>query len=139
LPAKTAITRLREQNAFISVSHPFDVTRSGHWSLPDLLEIVPLVDAIETFNARCYPTRFNQQATAFAKENRLSGTVGSDAHTAWELGRATLLLSPFHSADDLRAVLPHARAHTRSTPLVVRLSSRYAVLRKKLMKNRSSI
>ncbi|MEM5776297.1 MAG: PHP domain-containing protein, partial [Anaerolineaceae bacterium] len=44
------ISRLRQQGAFISVSHPFDPTRSG-WSLADMEELVPLVDAIEVFNA----------------------------------------------------------------------------------------
>ena len=47
------IQRLREQGAFISVSHPFDSWRSGAWTPEDLLEITPLVDAIEVFNARC--------------------------------------------------------------------------------------
>ncbi|HLE16473.1 MAG TPA: PHP domain-containing protein, partial [Anaerolineales bacterium] len=53
LPPLEAIHRLRQQEAFISVSHPFDVMRNGHWQLPDLLAILPYVDAIETFNARC--------------------------------------------------------------------------------------
>ena len=49
LPAAETIARLREQGAFISVSHPFDVMRSGHWEADNLLRILPLVDAIETF------------------------------------------------------------------------------------------
>ena len=44
-----AIHRLRKQGAFISVSHPFDLQRSG-WQLTDLMFILPLVDAIEVFN-----------------------------------------------------------------------------------------
>ncbi len=50
LPVKDAIQRLRQQGAFISVSHPFDRARSG-FALPDLDEIAPLVDAIEVYNA----------------------------------------------------------------------------------------
>ena len=41
LSPQEAIQRLRSQGAFISVSHPFDVMRHGHWDLPDLLEISP--------------------------------------------------------------------------------------------------
>jgi len=45
IPAKLSpqetILRLREQNAFISVSHPFDEWRSGGWQETDLLEILP--------------------------------------------------------------------------------------------------
>ncbi len=37
LPPQEAIARLREQGAFISVSHPFDALRSGHWEPADLL------------------------------------------------------------------------------------------------------
>ena len=53
LPPQEVITRLREQNAFISISHPFDPTRKGRWRVEALLEILPYIDAIETFNARC--------------------------------------------------------------------------------------
>src|SRR3972149_191228 len=42
LPPLEAIRRLRQQGAFISVSHPFDSTRSGHWALDALMEIFPL-------------------------------------------------------------------------------------------------
>ena len=66
LPALEAISRLREQGALISVSHPFDVTRSGHWQLRELEKIAPLVDAVEVFNARCLLKKFNHQAAAFA-------------------------------------------------------------------------
>ncbi len=48
---------LKEQGAFISVSHPFDIYRGGHWDEADLLEILPDVDAIEVFNSRCWSAR----------------------------------------------------------------------------------
>jgi len=128
------IRRLREQGAFISLSHPFDVFRSGHWEFADLLEIAPLVDAIETFNARCYWPGFNRQAQDFAREHRLASTVGSDAHAAFELGRAVLLLPHFREADELRAIIRDGRAETRWSPPWFHLVSRYATLRKKLSK-----
>jgi len=130
LPPKEAITRLREQGAFISVSHPYDELRSGHWAEVDLLEILPLVDAIETFNARCMKTDYNRQAQAFAQEHGVLGTVGSDAHAAFEVGRATLLLPDFHDAESLRQALPQARAETRLSSPFVHFTSRYAVWRK---------
>ena len=60
LSSKETIEILREQGAFISVAHPFDRLRKGHWALPDLQEIAPLVDAIEVFNARSMSRDFNQ-------------------------------------------------------------------------------
>ncbi len=86
--------------------------RSGHWAEKDLLGILPLVDAIETFNARCMQASYNRQAQAFAREHGVLGTVGSDAHAAFELGRATLLLPDFHDAESLRQALPQAKAYT---------------------------
>ena len=129
-----AIRRLREQGAFISVSHPFDRMRGGHWEEPDLLEIISQVDAIETFNARCFRPGFNRQAQSFARQHNLPGTVGSDAHTAFELGRAVLLLPEFESAGELRNILPSAAARTRWTAPWIHFTSRYAVMIKKLKK-----
>ncbi len=130
LPPLETIARLREQGAFISVSHPFDRLRSGHWQLQDLLEITPLVDAIEIFNARCMSADFNSQAAEFARENQLAGTVGSDAHAAFEIGRAAMLLPDFHDANSLKEALPKAQFETRLSSTMVRFTSRYAVLYK---------
>ena len=58
LPPVEVINRLRNQEAFISVSHPFDTMRSGGWKKSDLLEILPLVDAIEVFNSRVHAKEF---------------------------------------------------------------------------------
>lgn len=126
------IARLREQAAFISVSHPFDVHRKGSWLEEDLLAILAQVDAIETYNSRCIDPRQNERARRFAAKHGLAGTVGSDAHTCWEVGRSTLWLPDFQNAADLRAVIRRGRGSTRWSPPWVRLSSRYAVLRKRL-------
>ncbi len=134
LSARDTIARLREQDAFISVAHPFDLARRGHWTLADLCVVAPMVDAIETFNARCFPPRFNYKAAAFARERHLPETVGSDAHATFELGRATLRLPAFHDAESLRRALPHASQQVVLSMPWVRLSSRYAVLFKMLSK-----
>jgi hypothetical protein len=130
LPPREAILRLREQGAFISVSHPFDTFRKGHWPQPALLDILSLVDAIETFNARCLTAQANTQAQSFAQEHGVMGTVGSDAHTLFELGRATMLLPDFHDAASLKAALPEAKFHTRLSSPWVHITSRYASWKK---------
>ena len=91
-PVET-ISLLRSQGAFISVSHPFDLGRSGHWDVDDLLEITPLIDAIEIFNARCIRAIYNTRAQDFARQHNLLGTAGSDAHCLMEIGKATLFAS----------------------------------------------
>jgi predicted metal-dependent phosphoesterase TrpH len=130
LPPLEAIRQLRQQGAFISVSHPFDLSRNGAWALPDLLEIAPLVDAIETFNSRCLGNRPNQEAQDFAAAHGLGGTSGSDAHILWEVGRATLVMPDFRSADEFRRVLPQARIEGVLSPFWVHIASTAARWRK---------
>jgi predicted metal-dependent phosphoesterase TrpH len=130
LSPKEAIDRLRDQGAFISVSHPFDVMRSGHWDEPDLMEILPLVDAIEIFNSRCMRAEFNTQAAEFARQHDVAGTVGSDAHAAFELGRAHLALPDFEGGEGLRAVIRQGQPVTRLSSPFVHFTSRYATIMK---------
>ena len=134
LSPSDVIVRLREQNAFISVSHPFDKLRDGHWELDSLLDIMPHVDAIETYNSRNMWPGGNKQAKQFAEKHRLPGTVGSDAHTAYEIGNATMLLQEFSDADSLRSAVLNARYETRHTGFLIHFTSRYAVWKKALMR-----
>jgi predicted metal-dependent phosphoesterase TrpH len=130
LSPEETITRLREQGAFISVSHPFDRLRKGAWKLPDLLAIKDQVDAIEIFNARCMWPGFNHQARDFAVQHDLIGTAGSDAHTTYELGAATMLLPEFSDTDSLRQALRQVQNRVRLLAPWVHFSSRYAKWRK---------
>ena len=127
-----AIRRLRDQGAFISVSHPFDRWRNGSWRERDLLEIIEQVDAIEVYNSRCMLPDFNRQARRFAERHALLGTVGSDAHAAFELGQSLMVLEPFEGPDGLRNVLPRAVHRVRWSPPWVHLSSRYAAFYQKV-------
>ena len=129
-PAQT-IKMLREQEAFISVSHPFDSTRSGAWAVDELLKIAPFVDAIEVFNSRCWSMEQNQLAADFASANSLSGTVGSDAHSSYELGRSTLVLPTFNNAAELKAVIASAKQDINMSPFWVHFISTWAKLSKK--------
>jgi predicted metal-dependent phosphoesterase TrpH len=130
-PGET-IKRLREQGAFISVSHPFDAWRKGGWEEADLLQIIPEVDAIEIYNSRCMRPVFNKLALDFARRHSLAGTVGSDAHTIYELGRSTLVVEPFEGPQGLRSTIRNAVYRTRWSPPWFHLSSRYATLRKRI-------
>lgn len=130
-PAET-IRRLRDQGAFISVSHPFDSWRSGGWKEKDLLEIVPLVDAIEVFNSRCTLPGFNREARQFAEKHDLAGTVGSDAHAVFELGRSVMMLEPFDGPEELRRVIRKGTPRVRWSPPWFRFVSRYAYTYKKV-------
>ena len=127
------IARLRDQDAFISVSHPFDSWRSGAWTLKDLLEIIPLVDAIEIFNARCMAPGANRQATEFARQHNIPGLAGSDAHAAFELGAGVVVLPQFTGPDELRTVIREGKIKGHQSPFWVHFFSRYAKHRKKVV------
>jgi len=129
------IKRLKDQGAFISVSHPFDRMRNGAWKEEDLLEILPDVNAIEVFNSRCLTPQYNRAAQVFAEKHNIPGTVGSDAHAAFELGRSLLLLDQFEGPDEMRAVIHKGIPKTRLSSPWVHLISRFAVIFKAVTKS----
>ncbi len=130
-PAET-IRRLRDQGAVISVSHPFDRLRKGAWEQPDLIDIIDHVDAIEGFNARCMFSADNRQALAFAAERGLTITVGSDAHSRVEYGKAVMLMPPFTDAPSFLAAVRAADHDSRYSSWWVHVNSKTAKWSKKL-------
>jgi predicted metal-dependent phosphoesterase TrpH len=120
------IQLLRDQGAFISISHPFDQMRKGSWCMEDILPILPLVDAIEGFNARIMVQDANKKALLFAKEYDLAITAGSDAHAAFELGTASILLDPFMDAEELKMNIKLGILASKQSPWWVHLLSAYA-------------
>ena len=129
-PQKT-IEILRQQGALICVAHPFDAARVGHWDEAELRDILPLVDAVEVFNARVVTAAQNRRAAALAAAAGKPGTAGSDAHAYFEVGRTTMRLPDFNDADSLRTALAAGEARGRRSPYWVHVLSRYAVWRKK--------
>lgn len=126
------IRRLREQGAVISVSHPFDRLRKGAWEERQLRRIVEHVDALEVFNARCIFGADNRKALDFARSYGKPGTVGSDAHIPYELGRATLRMQPFEGPGDFCQALKTAQHETRLSPAWVHGMSKIAKWTRKL-------
>jgi predicted metal-dependent phosphoesterase TrpH len=114
LSPEKAIGLLRDQGAFISVSHPFDPQRG--WKQEDLLDIVDQVDAVETYNARCLSNEYNDMAAAFALQYNLGGTVGSDSHTPFEVGKVGLELPLFQDAEELKRVIRSGKVQGKLSP-----------------------
>jgi hypothetical protein len=77
-------------------------------------------------------SRYNLTAQEFARQHNLAGTVGSDAHTALELGRATLTVEKFTDADGLRRVIRSGLENVRLSSPLIHLSSRFASIVKQL-------
>jgi predicted metal-dependent phosphoesterase TrpH len=132
LSPQETIRQLKNQGAFISVSHPFDKLRKGGWKEDDLLAILPDIDAIEVHNSRCMFPRFNSEAQSFAERHNIPGTVGSDAHAAFELGRGLLLLEQFEDSEGMRKVIRKGIPKVKWSPPWVHFSSRFASTYKKM-------
>ena len=132
-PTET-IARLRAQEAVISVSHPFDRLRDGAWREADLAAIIQLVDAIEVFNARVIFPDDNARALAFAQAHAKLGTVGSDAHSLGELGRAVARVPAAGNAAELLAGLAVGERVTRLSSPFIHFTSTFAKHWKKLQR-----
>ncbi len=126
------IQRLRAQGAVINIPHPFDALRTPNFTRAQIEEIAPHVDALETFNARCITNVPNEKAKTFAQANGLLETVGSDAHSLLELGKANLLMQDFWDPETFLTALKDAKQITKKSSPLVHFSSRFAKFYKKL-------
>jgi hypothetical protein len=124
-----AFKRLKDQGAFISLSHPFDTQRE-HWTEEEVERYLPYLDAIEVFNSRCMSREPNRHAAEVARRLGIPQMVGSDAHVPWEMGRASLTLPAFQDAESLRESVKTATAETRLSSPLVHFTSRYAYMKK---------
>ena len=132
LSPEETIAHIRDQGGIVGVSHPLDPTRGEAMGEKNLRRIVHLLDCIEVFNARTNFALYNRRAAEFARQHSLPGTVGSDAHTAFEIGRAYVEMPAFEgSASFLEALALGRVVGCESSPLV-HLFSRYATFRKRL-------
>jgi len=132
LPVREAIARVRGQGGVVGVSHPCDSLRREAMGARRLLPIVDLVDALEVFNARCMRPADNDCARAIAQEHGKLMFAGSDAHTAFELGQATVRMPPFDSPRSFLTSLAQAEIHARLSSPLVHFASTYAKLVKRI-------
>ena len=82
------IRHIRDQNGLVMIPHPFDRFRRSRLTEEALMRILPQVDILEVFNARTALGWDNRRAEKLASAHGLVAAVGSDSHTAQELGHA---------------------------------------------------
>ena len=88
LPSAETIADIRAQGGLVGIPHPFDRFRGSLLTDELLAGVAPLVDWVETHNARIMVGSGNEQAAAFARAHDLPGVAVSDAHSALEIGVA---------------------------------------------------
>lgn len=130
LSGEETIARIRDQGGLVCIPHPFSRNRNHRIRHSALERLWPLVDCIETFNAREAFTSDNARAAVFAAERRIPAGAGSDAHTPWELGRVYLEMDGFEDARSFITALRGATAHGTLAGLGVHFHTRYAKVRK---------
>ena len=135
-----AATEIREQGGVVGLAHPFDRFRAGSgrrgWER-ELELVVPLLDYVETWNARLMIGDGNRLAAEFAAANGLPGVAVSDAHTVMEVGVAyTVVDAPMDTPAELRLALTDARLVTGRGSRLIRVGMPVAKLIQRLRGNR---
>ena len=134
LSGEETAARIHAQGGLLSVPHPFSRNRRFRIRRAALERLVPLIDCIETFNAREAFAQDNRRAAAFAAEHAIPGALGSDAHTPREIGRVHLEMDDFaDAAGFLAALRGETVAHGSLAGLGVHVRTRYDRLTKWLL------
>jgi len=100
--------------------------------LTHLLSIIEQVDVLEAFNARTTFPSDNRRVLDLARERGLLATAGSDAHIAWEIGRAYVEMPAFDDKADFLRSLAQGQIVGRLTTPLIHLASTWAKLVKRL-------
>jgi len=132
LTPEEAMARIREQGGLVGVSHPLDRLRRSAMRQVALLDILDELDFLEGFNSRVTFPSDNRKAQALAQAHGLPITAGSDAHTAYEIGRAYVEMPPFNGPEDFLESLAQGRIVGHRTPLWIHISTTWTKLRAKL-------
>jgi predicted metal-dependent phosphoesterase TrpH len=132
LPAAETVQWVRDQGGLVGASHPLDRMRPDAVGAETLETLAPQLDFVEVLNARVVRRSDNDRARSAAAHLGLPGTAGSDAHAAFEVGRAYVEMPPFDDPASFLVSLSLGRICGRvSSPLVHWLSI-YARLGKRL-------
>lgn len=136
LTTEETIARIHEQGGVAYVPHPFSRNRVRHLRRDALERVVPMVDALEIFNAREAFSGDNRRALAFAMAHGLPGGAGSDAHRPSEIGRAFVEVSPFATPEEFVDALRSGDVTGSLSGVRAHLRTRYDVLRRWLSREK---
>ncbi len=112
MPLRETIEAIRDQGGVVYLNHPFGYgRRSAKLSFEALEPLWGEIDIVEVFNGRNWGRRANDLAKELAEaRNKVEG-VGTDAHSAWEVGRSFVRMPDFDGPDTFLAALRRATNH----------------------------
>lgn len=129
-PEKT-VEEIKSQGGVVYVPHPFDRARKGAIERGALLEIIDLVDVIETHNSRITFPGDRVAAERFALEHGKSSGGGSDAHVSLELGNSYVEMSEFEGPGGFLASISQGKVYGKLSSPLVHFASAFARWQKK--------
>lgn len=130
LSVAETISRIKAQDALVSIPHPFDMFRHSALDSEIIEQLAEQIDVIEVFNARSFFNRSSVKAKIFAQKYGIPGSAGSDAHTLHEIGNTYVEMPEFNGKDDFLNALARGRIiRHRANPLV-HLNSAWTRLKK---------
>jgi predicted metal-dependent phosphoesterase TrpH len=138
-PFMEAVDLIHSQGGLAYLPHMYD--RSRHGAVPSGGEARKL-DIIEAFNARCPLDSFNRRAASFASSHGLAAAAGSDSHFLMEFG-STYAEVPDFDLGSPKALMkalrsPEAALKTKKALLLVRGTTTFVAIGKKLLRGRAS-
>jgi predicted metal-dependent phosphoesterase TrpH len=131
LSAKETVRLIKEQGGLVGIPHPFDHRSGSGIERSALDEILPDVDIIEVFNARCGSQDLNNMARDLAAKHKLLASAGSDAHTPGEIGRTYVEMPDFADKTGFLQALAQGKITGHASPPWVHVQSTWAKIRKK--------
>lgn len=132
LSPEETVRAIHEQGGLAVVPHPYDIFRRSVIKRDALERIKEQVDAIEGFNCRNILAGHDAKARDLAAGVDKPATLGTDAHSPWELGGASLEMDDFEGPEEFLRALRGARVVGRRSLPIVHWLSTYAKIRWRL-------
>lgn len=124
LSAAETLDIIRDQGAISIVPHPFCTYRSTAIRRDTLMDLVDRIDIIEGYNARNVTRQANIMAQRLAEDWLKPVSVGSDAHTPFELCSSYAMIEPFRTPGELIVNLFNADVRYRKVHHSLHMVSR---------------
>ncbi|OGN96670.1 MAG: hypothetical protein A2Z77_01395 [Chloroflexi bacterium RBG_13_51_36] len=133
LSPQETISRIRSQGGLVAIPHPFG--RSLPWNARPLtsVDILSQVDIVETFNSRTPFSGSIARAGRLAREHGKVASVGSDAHTPGEIGRAYVEMPEFDGPTDFLNSLAQGKIFGQRSSYLAHFASTWAKIRKRTL------
>lgn len=110
LTPEETVTAIKQQGGIVYIPHPYDEKR-----YKTVLEEAAInticnnIDVMEIHNGRNNSAKFSEKQRAIAEKYAITPIVGSDAHTAIELGRNYIIINDFSSPEEFIENLKSAK------------------------------